>query len=413
MKAFLKFSYYNHHRNARDYIRNGIGVQICRSINRDVNFDVLARSRLCDDSGLFAFQDVPLQRESDIFFRVGFLKRNLDLRDGLLYSPDENHKIPARFARYPVPLITWSSLETKADHGEAGFFHGIRNQSLGSEAAPLTFLILFRPLFIFGHRGAPHEFPENSADSFSRAIELGANALEMDLCMSADHEIVVLHDPDPFVTPMRNLAERLPYPLVSPEIEFADGVHQWRSIVDEVQGTYSNWKLLDARQQLNALKLVFPEVQRLFAYRHPRKRFVHPPLLKEILNNLEIHSNSHILFFLDLKIEENLLLEETGALSVFAGKLYEILKNPDAPGWEFILGCPHKTAVKQIAENFQQWGQLTNCEFNPEGQIRCVIYWTVDNPQDMYEIIQEGIDGILTNKPEVAMDVLRRLKVQI
>jgi glycerophosphoryl diester phosphodiesterase len=49
---------------------------------------------------------------------------------------------------------------------------------------------------VFAHRGAAAELPENTLPSFRRALELGADALETDVHLTADAEIVALHDPD-------------------------------------------------------------------------------------------------------------------------------------------------------------------------------------------------------------------------
>jgi glycerophosphoryl diester phosphodiesterase len=45
-----------------------------------------------------------------------------------------------------------------------------------------------------GHRGAPREFPENTLPAFARAIELGADAIELDVHLTADGVVVVHHD---------------------------------------------------------------------------------------------------------------------------------------------------------------------------------------------------------------------------
>src|SRR5271166_6360761 len=48
---------------------------------------------------------------------------------------------------------------------------------------------------IHGHRGARGLLPENTIDSFRRALELGVDALELDVGMTADGVVVVTHDP--------------------------------------------------------------------------------------------------------------------------------------------------------------------------------------------------------------------------
>jgi len=50
-------------------------------------------------------------------------------------------------------------------------------------------------LRLWGHRGAPAERPENTLPSFLLALERGANALELDVHMTRDGQLVVSHDP--------------------------------------------------------------------------------------------------------------------------------------------------------------------------------------------------------------------------
>lgn len=47
---------------------------------------------------------------------------------------------------------------------------------------------------IQGHRGARGQFPENTLPAFVGAIEGGAHTLELDLMLTADHKIVIYHD---------------------------------------------------------------------------------------------------------------------------------------------------------------------------------------------------------------------------
>lgn len=47
---------------------------------------------------------------------------------------------------------------------------------------------------IFGHRGAAGEAPENTVAGILHAINIGIHYFEIDLRLSADHQLVVLHD---------------------------------------------------------------------------------------------------------------------------------------------------------------------------------------------------------------------------
>lgn len=49
---------------------------------------------------------------------------------------------------------------------------------------------------VVGHRGACAHAPENTLESFRRARELGAEALELDVHLTRDGHVVVIHDPD-------------------------------------------------------------------------------------------------------------------------------------------------------------------------------------------------------------------------
>lgn len=50
--------------------------------------------------------------------------------------------------------------------------------------------------WIIGHRGAAGEAPENTLDSLRLAVEQGADMVELDLQLTADHRLVLAHDWD-------------------------------------------------------------------------------------------------------------------------------------------------------------------------------------------------------------------------
>ncbi len=46
----------------------------------------------------------------------------------------------------------------------------------------------------FGHRGASYDAPENTLAAFQLAAEAGADGVELDVTFSADNQVVVIHD---------------------------------------------------------------------------------------------------------------------------------------------------------------------------------------------------------------------------
>lgn len=50
------------------------------------------------------------------------------------------------------------------------------------------------PRRLYAHRGASAERPENTMPAFERAVELGVDALELDVHATADGRLVVVHD---------------------------------------------------------------------------------------------------------------------------------------------------------------------------------------------------------------------------
>src|SRR6185295_178724 len=71
----------------------------------------------------------------------------------------------------------------------------------GMTQAPTERLSLRRRLdqergrvWVVGHRGAMGYCPENTLASFARALELGADWIELDVHLSRDGELIVIHD---------------------------------------------------------------------------------------------------------------------------------------------------------------------------------------------------------------------------
>lgn len=107
---------------------------------------------------------------------------------------------------------------------------------------------------ILGHRGARREAPENTLPAFRRALEVGADGVELDARLCADGTVIVLHDDDlARTTAGRGRADQLRYE----EIRRLDASGRW---AETYPGTYVP-TLAEALEVLAPARLVNVELK--------------------------------------------------------------------------------------------------------------------------------------------------------
>jgi glycerophosphoryl diester phosphodiesterase len=84
--------------------------------------------------------------------------------------------------------------------GYANPFYHLGRIMRGYLAAPPACRPMPSDFYIIGHRGAPLVAPENTIAAFAKAVELGANAIETDVCVTQDDCFILWHDADPNAT---------------------------------------------------------------------------------------------------------------------------------------------------------------------------------------------------------------------
>jgi glycerophosphoryl diester phosphodiesterase len=235
------------------------------------------------------------------------------------------------------------------------------------------------------HRGASAVAPANTIAAFERAVTLGADGIEFDVHLSADGVPVVIHD-------------------------FAvDATTDGSGRVLEL--SLAQLKQLDAG-----------------AYFDPAFTGERIPTLEEVLQafgdrlllNIELKSTSKRDNGLERAVVA--LIEEHGLASrvlfssfnplslrrakkiaphILAGLLYA----PDLPlylsrAWLAPL-APHEARHPEhtiVDAHYMAWARRRGYRVNA---------WTVDDPDEMRRLIDLGVDGIITNVPDVLRDTLR------
>ncbi|MDJ0974609.1 MAG: glycerophosphodiester phosphodiesterase family protein [Planctomycetota bacterium] len=200
------------------------------------------------------------------FFVVTFEKRNFDKRTGTLLSYDEGAAVEDVLWA-PARVPSWDS--GWDDNYKRNEFFGWRGrQDDSSPQDPIVLRVPIRRLYVVGHRGAPHAYPENTLAAFRAALDMGANALELDTCLMKDGGIAVFHDNMPVKQPPRidrTKFEKLPYELVSPTFNLTGGT----ATLHEVQGdrvVEVGERDLDDRRELDMVRLTFEEAKDVYRF---------------------------------------------------------------------------------------------------------------------------------------------------
>ena len=265
-----------------------------------------------------------------------------------------------------------------------------------------------------GHRGCRGLMPENTIPAFKKALDLGVTTLELDVCISKDHRVVVSHEPymnmlfctKPDGTPVTKADEKT---------------------LNLYTMNYEEIKQYDSGIRGNIL---FPEQQKLATYK---------PLLSEMIQACEAYIKEKKLkpvkYNIEIKSEEKEYgISQPKTVEEFSDLVYqEIIKQlkPERvilQSFDFnVLKYWHlqmnnkkykRVTLSALVENEMVDPSLAKLGFNPDifspyykNLIKrrvdmChdkgikVVPWTVNTVEDMKAIKALGVDGLITDYPD-------------
>jgi glycerophosphoryl diester phosphodiesterase len=223
-----------------------------------------------------------------------------------------------------------------------------------------------------GHRGARAYEPENTLRSFKKALEIGVDAVELDVRKTKDNHLVVIHDADVKRT--------------------TDG----EGLVSE---------------------LTLKEVKEFSAEKGEKI-----PTLKEILAFLD----KKVKILIELKDEgvENQVLSlvhENGQqknviIVSFSEEALRKVRELDKEVETGLIYVKHKNPVKAALDlkasyllPLYRFTHTANVQKAHENGLK-VIVWTVNKPEEVAEYTKKGVDGIASDKPDILVQQTQNQK---
>jgi glycerophosphoryl diester phosphodiesterase len=239
---------------------------------------------------------------------------------------------------------------------------------------------------IFAHRGASAHAPENTLASFELALSQGADAIELDASLSADGEVVIIHDStvDRTTDGHGRVAQ-----LSLAELRSLDA------------GSFFSEKYHG--EKIPRLEEVFEAVGKKMFINVELKNSASPrdPLVEKVCALVKKHSMEKRIIlssFLtsDLKRAKRLLPEVPRGLLALDGWMGAWARSFGFSFGDYAALHPYLTDVTK-----QQIVRVHRLR-------RRVHVWIVNKAEDMVRLINWGVDGIYTDDPQLALRAMGR-----
>jgi len=238
---------------------------------------------------------------------------------------------------------------------------------------------------VIGHRGASYHAPENTLPSFRLALEQGADAVELDAKLTADGQVIALHDP----TLERTTDGRgRPGDFPLEELRRLDA-GAWMGRV--FRGT-----------RIPTLEEIFDEMGHglLFNVELTNYGTSEDRLVEHVVDIIRAkHMESRVL--LSSFFRRNLAEARRRAPEIPLGHLIGPTRLGVLDG---LRGVPIATEAVHPYHLFASAGTISRWH----AQGRRVIVYTVDQVRRMNDLWQIGVDGIITDDPGLARKSLGR-----
>lgn len=237
---------------------------------------------------------------------------------------------------------------------------------------------------IFAHRGVKGTHPENTMIAFREAERVGAHGIELDVHLSKDGEVVIIHD------------------------ETVDRTTNGSGLVCE--HTLQELKQLDASFGSSFVGETIPTLREVLEWMQDNMLLLNIELKNDVIRYIELEQK-----VIDLVREYR--MEKRVVLSSFNHHSVAILEAlaPDierAILYHYPIAEPTAEAKIRKASGLHPNFELLTKEFVQKAQEEGYVLrpYTINEPEDLTRMIEYGVDVIITDWPERAFSLLNKKK---
>src|SRR5208283_3541000 len=248
---------------------------------------------------------------------------------------------------------------------------------------------------VFGHRGSAGTHPENTIESFAAAVAAGVQYLEFDLHMARDGEIVVSHD--------EHLERNCGRPGVICEMTYAELATADAGRMFTLDGKTFPFRDKGIRiPRLRDVLAAFPQLRMIIEIKQVAPSLVAPML--DLVDRAGLRRNIFVASEHQPPLDEirKLAPEIPTNFSYFeTGEFFQAMVSRD-------LYRPPGDAL-QVPREYESWQIITPDSVEFAHRIGLEVHvWTVNEAEEMEELLDMGVDGLISDYPRRLLDVIRR-----
>ena len=258
-------------------------------------------------------------------------------------------------------------------------------------------LISAAPIAKVAHRGGSLLAPENTLAAFQRGIDEGADAIELDVHLSADGRLIVMHDPSLFRTTAH---EGYIGDWIALDLQSLDARASYRGDaaypVEHVPTLEQVLALVERQERSVALQVEIKTDQKGRRYEG---------IEEAVVNALRLHGliEETIIISFDfptlLRVRE---IEPSLKLGALVNRAY--LESIGMAGPAAVAASIADLGVEYVAINYAYLSQRLFDEFRSRGLL--IGAWTVNNEKDIRRIAAMGVDFITSDRPDLLSELL-------
>ena len=239
----------------------------------------------------------------------------------------------------------------------------------------------------FAHRGFSSKYPENTLLSFQKALEEGVDGIENDIQLTKDGEIIILHD------------------------ETVDRTTDGKGYVKDY--TLKELKQLNAGEVYKE-QFGFQEIPTLREYFHLVKE-------KSIITNIEMKTgvfeykemeDKLVDLIGEFEMEDRVLITSFNHFTILRMKEKAPYLKYGFLAYDWRIDAGEYTAKYGISCYHPEYHNLTGnvveelkhhgIEINP---------YTIDEPQDIRDMIKKGVNSVITNCPDIVNRIRKEFNI--